>query len=151
MRIPVKKIYRAFPELDGFSDEACERFVKRALHGGRVLQLGFSIAAGVGIGLLLWPLLIVVCQTLMSSAGEGIVSRGVQVVGLTGSVWMPAVGGLAARDVVMRRWLSRWIVESRCPGCEYPLEGLPIEAGRVKCPECGEETGREEKGRSGGV
>lgn len=31
MRIPLNKVYRAFPELDQFSDEQCEVFVKRVL------------------------------------------------------------------------------------------------------------------------
>lgn len=34
MRIPTHKIYRAFPELDRFSDEECERMMVRA-GGGR--------------------------------------------------------------------------------------------------------------------
>ena len=34
MRIPISKIYRAFPEFDAFTDEQCERFMLRVKLSG---------------------------------------------------------------------------------------------------------------------
>lgn len=52
MRIPLSKIYRAFPELDSFTDEQCKRFMKRIEVSGarRILPLlAFFLVTGVGL------------------------------------------------------------------------------------------------------
>jgi len=49
MRLPAFKVYRAFPELDRFSDEQCEGFVAAANRSGsgrawrRVTQAAFAV------------------------------------------------------------------------------------------------------------
>ena len=64
MRLPIAKVYRAFPELDRFTDEQCQRLYDRAavyaayspgggclaaLLGGAVLMIMLAIVGG-GIG-----------------------------------------------------------------------------------------------------
>src|SRR5262245_53710442 len=46
MRVPVSKAYRAFPELDGFTDAQCDQFVKLA---NRRRWLSMVISTGVGM------------------------------------------------------------------------------------------------------
>src|SRR6185295_2039353 len=59
MRIPLDKVYRAFPELDAFSDAGCDRFVERAAQdyaGARAaahfIGVCVIVAGLVGIGIL---------------------------------------------------------------------------------------------------
>ncbi|MGH7243492.1 MAG: hypothetical protein ACREJD_08765 [Phycisphaerales bacterium] len=48
MRIPGRKIWRAFRELDEFSDEQCRRFVNRASPWGwrKSIRAGLGVAMG---------------------------------------------------------------------------------------------------------
>ncbi|MBX3360353.1 MAG: hypothetical protein KF705_02760, partial [Phycisphaeraceae bacterium] len=55
-RLPVQRVYRAFRELDGYSDEQCRRFVhaakgsiRRRLFGLAFIVLVTLIGTGVGI------------------------------------------------------------------------------------------------------
>ncbi len=45
MRIPFSKVYRAFPELDRFSDAECRRLVVRARVERAWFQLVWAVAA----------------------------------------------------------------------------------------------------------
>jgi hypothetical protein len=144
VRLPTHKVYRAFPELDRFSDEACERYVAAARGRAGCLLPGVLIAAGVlaaHAALLAVAVLIikVVHPLLPVSAsahlGDFILSAGL---GLTGGASM--VFGFKARNVLLRRTLRDLIRLARCPGCEYSLLGLQVREGRVRCPECGRDS-----------
>ncbi len=144
MRLITRKLYRAFPELDRFSDERCEQFV-RAARGGmwaRILR-----------GVLLSGLMFVVFigSVGLVAAGMGWIDRvGVrwwdnifQAVGML--VYSAVCFGLAplfgfvGRDILLRGRVRRILrSHSSCARCEYRLLGLPMDAHHlVVCPECG--------------
>lgn len=143
MRLPLSKVYRAFPELDRFSDEQCERFVERAKNdypgsrlGVALLALGVIVAVIVALSIperMLWA--------VWSQRFTGRLEREQAldlVVAL--SAWFYALlfclGMLIARD----RWLIRTITlrvhQTSCPSCRYSLLGLVVDNGVIVCPEC---------------
>jgi cytochrome c biogenesis protein CcdA len=140
MRMPLDKIYRAFPELDRFSDEQCAAYVrlaKRERLGQRlgVIVLGLVIFA-VGFGVLM-------------GAGSGILFG---VYRLDDTRWMALVATsmivfaagcplllvLRIRDRWLRRAVRLHLKSAHCPACAYLLLGLPVSNGSVRCPECGD-------------
>jgi hypothetical protein len=144
MRILVRRIYRAFPELDAYSDEQCARFVRATRRGWArwghraVIVLVSAVSFfGVMIGL---AFLSSVLERYQNSIRRDV-------------PWMEALIALAAvplvalvpvsaflmRDVLLRRRL-RWVLRDRsaCPKCRYRLIGLAVSAQHtIKCPECG--------------
>jgi hypothetical protein len=142
MRIPLNKVYRAFPELDAFSDAECERFVERAAKdyaGSRAaahfIGVCVIVAGLVGIGILE--------SVFWDGIGQdwSVLKRGdiAAVVVILNAVFMVlalCIGMLLVRD----RWLIRTIRlkvrQASCPGCGYSLLGLMVELGVVTCPEC---------------
>lgn len=148
LRLPTRRIYRAFRELDRYSDEQCERFVRAARRAfwprvGRVVVRG--------VGLLAWFGLVVVGLRLRfgpNVAEEALLMRGVRhttlvtVVGVVALLVVPLVGWLVWRDVQLRRRIRRILrARANCPGCGYHLLGLFVNAEhKVVCVECGMET-----------
>lgn len=140
MRLPTYKVYRAFPELDRFSDEACQRYV-RAARRGQEGWLGLApLALGLSGGFVLFMAmlgLIFAVGILAPSLRWGPVLP----FAMSGSVAL--AGGAAAfftfqaRDVLLRRVLEKLLKLATCPHCRYSLLGLRIDAGVVSCPECG--------------
>lgn len=145
MRIPASKVYRAFPELDKFSDEQCANFVRAAdrhRHGRAIrLVLQFLISgvvfAALGGGMVaianVWRL----GSTMNPSGGDPyMVWAGLFMLVAffgTGFTW------LVTKDILLRRSIRK-VMDDRgtCPVCRYGLTGLPVTAdGRVICPECG--------------
>jgi len=147
MRIPTHKIYRAFPELDRFSDEECERMMVRANRGVR----GF-VHQGMGCALGLAAMVLSgVAWLVVSSLVAGFVLRGLGmptenglVLGavILGVTVLPAFCGLWVYDVFRRRALlaeiRTQIDRVRCFGCDYILIGQVARDGAVTCPECGQ-------------
>lgn len=146
MRIPTSKIYRAFPELDEFSDEQCQRFMQRIRVSGLVQALPwvvFLITAVVG--------LVIDCAIsgfVLDMVEEGLRSRkdGSLLSIIDGVVCLLMIGlplffGLIARDLMLRRHLRLVIDERlnriRCLACKYILIGQVVHDERVACPECG--------------
>ncbi len=147
MRLLTRKLWRAFPELDSFTDEQCARFVHAARRGVRitcvrivlisvasVLAVAAQFAAIYGV---LWmfgfhdrPL--VQSENLRDAiAGLTMLTVGVIGVGV----------GMLVRDVLLRRRV-RWVIKAKgtCGGCGYGLLGLPVPDDlRITCPECGME------------
>lgn len=145
MRLPLAKIWRAFPELDRFDDAVCAQYVAEARRSRWVSRLvllalllpGGIIACVVGLGvsgaLLGWLLPV--------DHDFGTIS----VIVIILVMLTPQVLILSSLFMVRDRWL-RWAVRGRletmaCTACRYNLLGLtPIgEAGdqHVVCPECG--------------
>ncbi len=135
MRVPFSEVYRAFPELDGFSDERCAEFVSRARRRHRMSQAIFllvAVVAAVGTWIavgILWGLVI-------RATGVGY-HDALLVVILGSTIVAGALSALLVRD----RWL-RWAVgeqidAARCPDCGYALLGLPVIDDALTCPECG--------------
>ncbi len=135
MRVPTVHIYRAFPELDKFSDKVCQNYVRLAkrkhlisLYCTRVISLAVSVFVFVG-GMFGW--LYVLNRTTE----------------FFHDLWLfPIVGTsfgaasllfLLARDIWLRWALRQHLTRARCGSCDYSLLGLPIADGAVTCPECG--------------
>lgn len=146
MRIPISKIYRAFPEFDSFSDEQCERFMHRIEVSGAKKTLPTL----VGILVMLAALILscTVSGFIFDAMQEGLErssARMIEIVLDLLSLLLPLVIafalGLTARDVLLRRHL-RLVIEDklnriRCLGCKYILIGQVVSNQSVRCPECG--------------
>ncbi len=142
MRIPFDKVYRAFPELDAFSDAECERFVERAAQdypGSRAaahfIGAGIIVACFVAIGILesvVWDWI----KQDLSVLRKGDIVSAIVVLNAVLMILSFCIGMLLVRD----RWLIRTIRlkvrQASCPGCGYSLLGLAVEYGVITCPEC---------------
>ncbi len=140
MRIPLHQTYRAFRELDGFSDEQCEQWVRRvrAQGGG-----GRLVASGCLAALLMVPIACMTCFALlgllismvsMDDDAVGVVST---VVFLSGTAGASGITFFLVRDHLLIRAIRNRVLLVRCPRCRYSLLGLRHEDGFVLCPECG--------------
>jgi len=147
LRIPRSKIYRAFPELDPFSDEDCQRFMQRARsQGGFEVFINGALYGGGGailaiLFIVMAPLFTWLSRLFWDQLGR---ARSEElaifiILLLVGS--LPTMGGLIARDIVYRRLMQRAINlqldRIRCLECQYSLLGQVARDGRVRCPECG--------------
>ena len=159
MRMPLLKVYRAFPELDAFPDHECKRFVRRA----RRLVLKWMWVPIVGLvgGLaLMFGLLVFVTSSFRNQLSDlarwldrlvgglipvdypvgDLVLAGAFLVLLTVVPWLAFV---LPRDALLRRAIARRLEIANCTGCEHSLLGLPVLGGGgdpvVRCPECGRE------------
>lgn len=141
MRLPLAKIYRAFPELDRFSDEECRGFVAQASKAGLDWTTAARAAGGV---FTISAFLIAIPLSMTIGALTGAAIWGVRgprpfwmglslLVGIT----VPLVGNLMLRDFVLRRRIRRRLLSAECAACRYSLLGLAWRDGLVKCPECG--------------
>ncbi|MCW5776169.1 MAG: hypothetical protein KIS87_07005 [Phycisphaeraceae bacterium] len=146
MRIPLSRVWRAFPELDRFTDEQCERFVRAACRTGRrhvhraallVLFFLFVVAS-----VLLAAGIAHVFERLWAPSSRGArVANVVLVVLMLAIVALPPVLTMLIRDRLLLRRIRRVLrTRGACPGCRYTLVGLPVSAAlAVVCPECGYE------------
>lgn len=142
MRLITWKIWRAFPELDRFSDEQCRKFIRAAdaRVGWGVLRaivcIVFAIFAFFVSAMLTGGLLAAIFRD----------SKGASV-GLVGTILMVALTAssvltLLIRDIMLRQLLRR-LIDKRgaCERCGYSLLGLPVDDNlNARCPECGERT-----------
>lgn len=146
MRIPLWRVYRAFPELDPFEDERCVRFVRSARRGWR-RQLGHGAlvllaAAPVTLGCVFGMLVLADRWKVFEYGLEGLLHWRVvpQVAACLGLACLGPMVGAVARDALMRRRLVE-VIRARgvCPACSYSLIGLAVAADfTVQCPECGD-------------
>lgn len=140
-----RKIHRAFPELDRYSDEQCDRFVRAAGRGFFRNLFVFGACITVGAATLL-------CGITAAAFLEPLASRAI---GDDADLRDIAAGLILFCAVVaspflgywMRDWLLirriRTILRKRglCTDCSYNLVGLPVVEGSVVvCPECGKTT-----------
>lgn len=142
MRLPFSKIYRAFPELDRFSDEECNAFVHRATWGhirSQLLVAPIAIVAALGTGWLagfalaeMWDALF---RNQLITAATLELWRMITTV--FGAVSSGAIAALAIRDLWLRQVVKGYIGSNKCPKCSYLLLGLTASNGILSCPECG--------------
>ncbi|MEX2217696.1 MAG: hypothetical protein WD749_02965 [Phycisphaerales bacterium] len=144
MRIPVRKIYRSFPDLDAFSDAECERFILQAT-SQRPWMLGWAVLVGAGLAALwlfvLIPLIVLAADAigpkLTSDAALAISGITLTTLAVLGTL-LPAMW---VRDTLLIRTIRDRIALARCPFCGQSLLGLPLlansERETVRCPECG--------------
>jgi hypothetical protein len=145
MRLPLSKVYRAFPELDRFDDARCDSFVATARRAERgvstllVLALipwciGGFIVIVFGAFYAFGPLLRNAGYANSSVDWSAIAFLVIPMCG----VLAPAFAWLWVRDLWLRRAVARRINVCACVKCHYSLLGLPVVSGAVKCPECGD-------------
>lgn len=137
------KIYRAFPELDDYSDEQCRVFlakchakVPRLAVGCLLPVLSYAMSLPVfgAIGFLMARLL----EGFMTVKNEETIAFFLSLFVLAG----PVVLALWVRDFILQRQLGRLVREKlellRCRQCRYLLIGVNAKDGQfVTCPECG--------------
>lgn len=136
----MSKVYRAFEELDRFSDDECIGFVKtaeRVNRWTRVVVLGIvglcflpggCIGGGLGIGL---------TNIVFGEVSAPDWRLGVALIFMVVGVGIPTVGGLVLRDVWLRSAVRKQLGRCACPVCDYSMLGLQPTEGAVVCPECG--------------
>ncbi|MCW5776098.1 MAG: hypothetical protein KIS87_06645 [Phycisphaeraceae bacterium] len=141
MRIPLHQTYRAFRELDGFSDEQCEQWVRRVKAQFAIRHLviatvvagvTFSVAGAIGVGSQIPLEMLDVFEAGSSPEfAYHIFSLLIFPPGAAGLSW------LIVRDRLLIRAIRNRVLLVRCPRCRYSLLGLRHEDGFVLCPECG--------------
>lgn len=152
MRIPLFKVYRAFPELDYLPDGECERVVRlvRTKRSGLVAGMPWLLTA---LGVAAWPGGWALAVGLL---GEARVARVVPIpadgdarlilLAVT-TIVFAALAHFVARDLALWFALRAEVDGARCPKCAQSLLGVRIQyvgvdvstPGRsfVRCPECG--------------
>lgn len=145
MRLPTGKVYRAFPELDRFTDEQCESFIAQARRHHTLSQLlvmlvalaGSCVVAGTVLAGLYWIADLITRTQVwpwIQRQQIDLLYRPVAILVVT-AAW--AVTIFAVRDVWLRWAVRKELVRSTCPKCEYLLIGLSVSDGSITCPECG--------------
>jgi DNA-directed RNA polymerase subunit RPC12/RpoP len=145
MRIPREKIYRAFPELDPFSDQECERFVLQVKTQKRIGPW----PAAAFIAVFLFLALVVYPALGFAALNIRIRIRSDQFRTLTAAALLallfglPFLAALLTRDRRLRRAIEDRINSARCSRCRHSLLGLPLldeddPDPSVRCPECGQ-------------
>jgi hypothetical protein len=146
MRWLVRKIWRAYPELDRYSDETCRAFMRK-VQGPvwfRALGAVFSVACVVVSTYWLTDRVLVPWTWRRLQGPEyswWIFARdlalGAAAIAFTAGACALLV--LRLRDWAIHIGLRRVLRGSgRCVGCSYSLVGLPVpDSFEVACPECG--------------
>ena len=144
MRIPVGRVYRAFPELDRFTDAQSEQFVRAACKRGwrrhvhRVLIVVFLLVSWVIAWLLLMLgayLLDRFAPTLHRSNAAFWTIASLSILLFAAPIFLI----LPVKDWFLLRRL-RLVIRARgtCPSCQYSLLGAMVDdRDHVICPECG--------------
>jgi hypothetical protein len=147
MRIPGRKIWRAFKELDQFSDEQCARFVKRA-RGGWIPRIALSLFVAGVFGATFLGLLIAMIRVHTSLGLDKRSDYSDSFIAWTTAGGILIVGTIAPmlalllRDFILRAAIWRVLnLGGVCQACHYPLHGLPLPVSlECPCPECGHVT-----------
>lgn len=136
------KLWRAFPELDSYPDERCQRFVKAAKRGWRVNIVHTLILTAVFLLLLVLCVATVLVVIVTFEERGGIAERSPWKIVLVPvfliSVAAPPLSLFIGRDILLRRRV-RYVLRTRgvCASCSYGLVGLAVSsANTVTCPEC---------------
>jgi hypothetical protein len=140
MRLIASPAYRAFPELDAFSDAQCREFAARAA-GSRARRVtrvvARLVASVVAVPVGSWACYVAVAVGAgMRMSQSMVLFASILLAGLLagGATWLLS-GDLSLR-LAIRRVMR---IRGTCHGCGYVLVGLPVGASfEVLCPECGE-------------
>lgn len=160
MRIITRKLYRAFPELDAFTDEQCAAYLANAkLRRAKfsLLVICLPILAGVAyflsvfvfVSKILWIRLYQAGFFKMSTTNDLVM---LVLLGIFLIIWFggSAFVSLCLRDFLLGKTLYK-AIHSRlgktcCEKCRYNLIGQRPTGDRLKCPECGRRTTMQELG-----
>lgn len=152
MRIPISKVWRAFPEFDAFTDAECAIYVRQAKKRKRA-TLSSAVLGGLFVGMPLGTAVAVGGVALVNFITDRVNKSTVDPpwvfwVEIAAAVILAFAWGLIglmspliARDITLRRIMRRQLTSLAC-GCGYSLLGqTPFrddEFGEaVRCPECG--------------
>ncbi|MFO0375506.1 MAG: hypothetical protein ACK51N_00515 [bacterium] len=138
MRWLVRRLYRAFPELDPFSDQECRAFVHRARWSKRhvlvhpALLLGtWTVLAASYWGLVLWLL-----DAPVTKDGQWWWWVWRLVVGVLAAAAV-LLAGLRVRHVLLRRAVAALLAaRGACDGCGHGMVGVLVGEQGAVCPEC---------------
>jgi hypothetical protein len=138
MRIPYHNVCRAFPELDPFSDEQCQRFLQATLRRHWISRQGIRLLMIVVFSAG-WILLTLITMPIVLSLGPRYITWQVPTafISVIIGAFAGGVAGLMIRDRWLRMVLRRRLLELACPACTYSLLGLAAQDGIIICPECG--------------
>lgn len=136
MRLIATPSFRAFPELDEFSDEQCRAFVQatRRMLGARIATWAFRLFVTFAVP----PIVVFAVAYLHGPPAPGRSIDLIAVLLIAGVAWM-GFGWLVAKDLALR-WLIHRVMRrgGSCMGCGYRLVGLSVGPDAVvTCPECG--------------
>lgn len=146
------KLYRAFPELDGISDDHCRRLLERfGLRLRSIRAVAFALCSlGLSAALIVtaapWVVRVEdrIFTQLLSEPSPSTWPLFLAAVGFNAMlIVLPMFSGLLARDLMLRvqlqGFLAHYRPSARCRRCGYLLSGhgqaSPV---RRRCPECGE-------------
>lgn len=148
MRIPLFKPWRAFSQLDTFTDEECEKFVGDAWANCRPIESAMPLIIGP-ICFILWPACIliglrfpVIAKWLYTPQSK----EAAILLLVATSVFIGCAGALLSRDIVLFMLLRRELGRADCPKCGQSLRGLPVQSigeipdpakNFIRCAECG--------------
>ncbi len=144
MRVPVAKVWRAFPELDQFDDDRCRMYVAEAKSRRRTHGVAMFVVVGSAATFFL-----LLTGTLAGAVQNEIPNRpefdtlANAVSFATAAVWLAVLTGaiLMIRDRWLRAAIRDRLNTMTCGSCRYSLLGLtPMGASavlHVVCPECG--------------
>lgn len=142
MRLLTRKIYRAFPQLDQFDDEACIRSIRRAWSTDGFSRFCLVLYVVVPVAVVLWAIVIMVASVVFDLSVFPYVSDSLYLMS-TGFIWFPLIAGFRARDFWLARQVRKQIDGACCEDCGYCLVGLGINTSNqdssVQCPECGKQ------------
>ncbi|MBL4702778.1 MAG: hypothetical protein JKX85_16155 [Phycisphaeraceae bacterium] len=152
MRIITRKLYRAFPELDRFTDDQCIQYMRnikqrKLLFSLRIILLPTIIGI---IHLLGIPIALKFIAYQFKSYGTFIDSLGDTsflffwstffVIWLGGTAFLP----LCLRDKLLGKKvlkiINNQLEKTRCRNCSYSLIGQTPKSDQLSCPECGADT-----------
>jgi ribosomal protein S27AE len=145
MRIPRSKPWRAFPELDRFSDRVCRAYLRTATSASWVTSPRVVYPALLLLGLILWVGVTIAGWWGMWLLGQSVFNPSpywaLLLIGVLPVVVAAGVP-ILLRDFWLRKRLAAQLTRCACSGCGYSLLGLtptPDANGRdhVDCPECG--------------
>lgn len=134
------KFYRAYPELDGYSDEECQRMVWQAIARREdaiwIIPLAGAVVAFLIAGSMAGTLLSVLGSIAVSGGFSAMASSLGSVVVIS---LIPAViAWVFTRRTLIIRSIRNNMNRAKCPYCWFSLVGLTAREGEVRCPECGE-------------
>lgn len=150
MRLITLKLYRAFPELDDYTDEQCVELMGRvgrnlgskALTYAAAIGTFFLTAVATCIGYTLFAAAMESLGIKLQNPGNAVVV--VVFIAIVIVFALPAFAALLVRDILVRRQVYRavrlFLDHVRCPQCNYLLLGQRAVDGAVRCPECGAST-----------
>ncbi len=141
---PLHRVFRAFDDLpEGVAVRECSRMLRPNRPAMLLDACSFGLCAAVAISM--GSCLVGMFAMSMLAGRDEVRAAFVAVVG--GSVIVAVCTYLAAAwryqrlaaDVLSQRLgPANDHVWNLCAKCKYPLSDLPVEGGRVICPECGE-------------